>query len=102
MNRDPVSGGRHFTAHAQRRPASVIAAPPMRQGGRGDPPAQPAPTRSGGRGPRAGEGAATMTETAVRTRAGITARIWVWVRRCQGELSARVYAAGDEEARRHG
>ena len=43
-----------------------------------------------------------MTETAVRTRAGITARIWVWVRRCQGELSARVYAAGDEEARRHG
>jgi len=43
-----------------------------------------------------------MTETTIRTRFGITARISMWVRRCQRELSARVHAAGDEYARQHG
>jgi hypothetical protein len=43
-----------------------------------------------------------MTETPIRTRAGIATRILVWVRCRQHELSARKYAAGDEEARRHG
>jgi hypothetical protein len=43
-----------------------------------------------------------MTETTIGTRAGITARISMWARRCQRELSARVHAAGDERARQHG
>jgi hypothetical protein len=43
-----------------------------------------------------------VTATTNRTPAGITAWIWVWVHRCQRELSARVHAAGDEHARRHG
>jgi hypothetical protein len=43
-----------------------------------------------------------MTEIATRPRAGLTARITRWVRRYQRELSARVLAAGDERARRHG
>jgi hypothetical protein len=40
--------------------------------------------------------------TTIRTRAGITARISMWVRRCQHELSARIHAAADERARRYG
>jgi hypothetical protein len=43
-----------------------------------------------------------MTQTTDRTRPGIAARIPGWVRRGQRELSARVHAAGDERARRHG
>jgi hypothetical protein len=43
-----------------------------------------------------------MTETTIRTRAGIAVRISAWVRRRQRELALRIYAAGDEEARRHG
>jgi hypothetical protein len=43
-----------------------------------------------------------MTETSIRTRVGIVARISAWVRRLQRELSARVHAAGDERARHHG
>ena len=43
-----------------------------------------------------------MTESTIRTRAGIAARIWVWVRRCQRKLSARIHAAGDDRARRYG
>ena len=42
-----------------------------------------------------------MTETTIRTRAGIATRISAWVRRCQHELSARIHAAADERARRH-
>lgn len=43
-----------------------------------------------------------MTETAIRIRAGIAARISAWVSRGQRELSARVHAAADERARQHG
>ncbi len=43
-----------------------------------------------------------MTETAIRIRAGIAARISVWVSRRQRELSARVHTAADERARQHG
>jgi hypothetical protein len=43
-----------------------------------------------------------MTETTVCTRAGIAMRIWAWARRCRREVSARIYAAGDAEARRYG
>jgi hypothetical protein len=43
-----------------------------------------------------------MTETTIRTRTGITARILAWIRRCQRELSSRIHAAGDARARRHG
>ena len=43
-----------------------------------------------------------MTDTTIRTRAGIAARISVWVRRCQRKLSARIHAAGDDRARRYG
>ena len=43
-----------------------------------------------------------MTETTICTRAGIAMRIRAWARRRQHELSARIYAAGDAEARRHG
>jgi hypothetical protein len=43
-----------------------------------------------------------MTETAIGRRAGIAARISMWVGRRQRELSARVHASGDERARRCG
>jgi len=43
-----------------------------------------------------------VTETTIRTRTGIAARIWVWVRRCRRKLSARINAAGDDRARRYG
>ena len=43
-----------------------------------------------------------MTESTIRTRAGIAARIPVWVRRAQRKLSARIHAAGDDRARRYG
>jgi hypothetical protein len=43
-----------------------------------------------------------MTETTIRTRAGIAARISVWARRRQHELSVRIYAAADDRARRYG
>ena len=43
-----------------------------------------------------------MTETTNRTRTAIAARIPVWVRRCQRNLSARIHAAGDDRARRYG
>jgi hypothetical protein len=43
-----------------------------------------------------------MTETTIRTRTGIAARISLWVRRCQHELSARTRAAGDDRAERYG
>jgi hypothetical protein len=42
-----------------------------------------------------------MTETTIR-RPSIGARISAWVGCYQRELSARVHAAGDERARRHG
>jgi hypothetical protein len=43
-----------------------------------------------------------MTETTVRTRAGIAARISVWARHRQHELSVRMHAAADDRARRYG
>jgi hypothetical protein len=43
-----------------------------------------------------------LTETTVGARGGVVARISAWVRRRQSELCARVHAAGDERARRHG
>ncbi len=43
-----------------------------------------------------------MTETTIGVRGGVAARISLWVRRRQSELSARLHAAGDERARRHG
>ena len=43
-----------------------------------------------------------MTQTTIRTRISILARISAWVRRHQHELSARIHAAGDERARQHG
>jgi hypothetical protein len=43
-----------------------------------------------------------MTETTIRTRTGIAARISVWVRRCQRRLSAWMHAAGDDRAQRYG
>jgi hypothetical protein len=43
-----------------------------------------------------------MTETTIRTRAGIARRVSVWVRRRQHELSARIFAATDDRARRYG
>jgi hypothetical protein len=43
-----------------------------------------------------------MTKTTIRTRAGIAARIPVWIRRRQHELSARIYATADDRARRYG
>lgn len=43
-----------------------------------------------------------MTEPAIRIRAGIIARVSLWVRRCQRELSTRVHAAGDKRARQYG
>ena len=42
-----------------------------------------------------------MTETTNRAQARIAARISTWVR-YQSELSNRVHAAGDEQARRQG
>jgi hypothetical protein len=43
-----------------------------------------------------------MTETTIRTRAGVVARISVWVRHRQHELSARIFAVTDDRARRYG
>jgi hypothetical protein len=43
-----------------------------------------------------------MAETTIRPPAGTAARIWAWIRRGQREVSARIHAAGDEHARRHG
>jgi hypothetical protein len=43
-----------------------------------------------------------MTDTTIRTRTGIAARISAWVGRCQREVSARIHRAGDERARRYG
>jgi len=43
-----------------------------------------------------------MTETAIGDRAGITARLPAWARRWQRRVSARLYEAGDERARRRG
>ena len=43
-----------------------------------------------------------MTQTTIRIRVSILARISAWVRRHQHELSARIHAAADEQARQHG
>ncbi len=43
-----------------------------------------------------------MTETTTSIRAGIPARLSAWIGWRQRELSARVHAAGDARARRHG
>jgi hypothetical protein len=43
-----------------------------------------------------------MTETTIRARIGITGRLSVWIRRCQREVSTRIYTAGDDHARRYG
>jgi hypothetical protein len=43
-----------------------------------------------------------VTQTTIRTRAGIAARISGRVRRRQRELSARIFAAADDRARRRG
>jgi hypothetical protein len=43
-----------------------------------------------------------MTKITIRTQAGIVAWVFLWVRRGQRELSARVHAAGDERARQYG
>jgi hypothetical protein len=43
-----------------------------------------------------------VTETTIRTRAGIAARILVWIRRRPHEVSARIHAAADDRARRYG
>jgi hypothetical protein len=43
-----------------------------------------------------------MTETAIRTRDGIAARISAWVGRRQRELSDRVHVTGDAAARQYG
>jgi hypothetical protein len=43
-----------------------------------------------------------MTDTTIRTRAGIAARISGWAGRRQRDLSDRVHAAGDAVARQHG
>ena len=37
-----------------------------------------------------------MTQTTIRTRVSILARISAWVRRHQDELSVRIHAAADE------
>jgi hypothetical protein len=43
-----------------------------------------------------------VTDTTIRNRAGIAAPISAWVGHRQREVSARIHAAGDERARRHG
>ena len=43
-----------------------------------------------------------MTQTTIRTRVSILARISAWVCRHQHKLSARIHAAADEQARQHG
>jgi len=43
-----------------------------------------------------------MTEITIRTRPGLATWISFWVRGRQRELSALVYAAGDERARQYG
>ena len=43
-----------------------------------------------------------MAETTIGPPAGTAAPIWAWIRRGQREVSARIHAAGDEHARRHG
>ncbi len=43
-----------------------------------------------------------MTETTIRSRAGVAARISGWAGRRQRDLSDRVHAAGDAVARQHG
>jgi len=43
-----------------------------------------------------------VTGTSIRIRAGIAARVSAWIGRRQWELSDRVHAAGDAEARQHG
>jgi hypothetical protein len=43
-----------------------------------------------------------VTDTTIRNRAGIAARISAWVGHRQREVSARIYAAGNERALRHG
>jgi hypothetical protein len=101
-----TTGIQHLGGPAMRRtsPSRDRHPSPPRQAsheaGHHDPQAQPNRTGQAGLVPRARQGA--MTETTIRTRAGITARIFMWVRRCQRELSARVHAAGDERARQHG
>jgi hypothetical protein len=43
-----------------------------------------------------------VTQTTIRTQVGIVARISACIRHYQHELSARVHAAGDEQARQRG
>jgi hypothetical protein len=43
-----------------------------------------------------------MTQTTIRTRVSILARISASVRRHQHKLSGRIHAAADEQARQHG
>ncbi len=43
-----------------------------------------------------------MTETTVRGRAGIPARLSAWIGGRQRDLSDRVHAGGDQRARRQG
>ncbi|HYB17813.1 MAG TPA: hypothetical protein VEF71_20425 [Streptosporangiaceae bacterium] len=43
-----------------------------------------------------------LPETTIGAPAGAAARISAWTCRHQRKLSARVHAAGDEQARRHG
>lgn len=43
-----------------------------------------------------------MTETTMRTRAGVAARISAWAGRCQRELFGRIHAAADDRAQRYG
>jgi hypothetical protein len=86
--RFPLSRGRH---------------PPLprqagHEGGRGDLQTQPGRPGQAGVNLHAGEGTEAMTGTIVRPPAGISA----WVRRCLREVSARIYAAGDARALRHG
>ena len=72
------------------------------EGGRSDPQAQPDLPGRADVNPRAREGAEAMAETTIGPPAGTAARIWAWIRRGQREVSARIHAAGDERARRHG
>jgi len=72
------------------------------QGGRSDPQAQPDLPGRAGVNPRARDGAEAMAETTIGPPAGTAAPIWAWIRGGQREVSARIHAAGDERARRHG
>jgi hypothetical protein len=72
------------------------------EGGRSDPRAQPGLRGRAGVNPGAREGAEAMAETTIGPPASTAAQIWAWIRRGQREVSARIHAAGDDRARRHG